>query len=214
MGANQTLRERIADALRQAIIKGELKPGERLQEVEIAQSYNTSRTPVREAFRQLESEGFIVIKPRRGATVTPITAKDVREFYEVKSVLESYAARLAVSQITEAQIDKMEHLNRQLRRCYERSDISGMVPVHNEFHETFVQACGNDRLASLISSLVNQFQRFRIALSHTDAVEDSILIHEQIVAAFRARDAERAASLVAQNSAQGGERLISNLKAA
>ena len=140
--------------------------------------------------------------------------KTLREFYEVKSVLESYAARLSVKRITDAQIDRMEFLNKQLRKCYERSDVSAMVPVHNEFHETFVKACGNDRLSSIIHSLVNQFQRFRIALSHTDAVEESIKEHEEIVAAFRARDEERVCTLVAGNSSRGGELLISNLKAA
>ncbi len=214
MGNHPTLRERIADALRESIIRGELKPGERLQEVEIAASYTTSRTPVREAFRQLESEGFIVIRPRRGAVVSPITAKDIREFYEIKSVLESHAARLAVGNITDQQIAKMEQLNRELERLYRNADISGMIPVHNEFHEVFVRACGNDRLSSLIRALVKQFLRFRIALSHTDAVEKSIELHDDIIMAFRRRDPEAVSRLVAQNSSEGGEHLIENLKAA
>jgi DNA-binding GntR family transcriptional regulator len=207
----QTLRERITESLRESIVKGELKPGERLQEIEIASSYDTSRTPVREAFRQLESEGFIVIRPRRGAVVSPITAKDIREFYEVKSVLESFAARKAALLISSDDIDRMEQLNNELRNCYERSDISGMVPVHNEFHEIFTRASGNQRLITLIDGLVKQFQRYRIALSHTDAVEESIQLHEQIVQAFRERDADRVAFLVGQNSFRGGENLISQL---
>ncbi len=212
MITHQTLRERIAKSLREAIINGQIKPEERLQEVEIAAQYNTSRTPVREALRQLESEGFLVIRPRRGAVVTAITEKDVKEFYEIKSVLESYAARQAAKVISDQEINRMEALNEKLRSCYEKEDIAGMVPAHNAFHEAFVDACGNERLSQLIRQLVAQFQRFRIALSHTQAVEDSIRVHEQIIQAFRARDPERASQLVAMNSSRGGEQLLHALK--
>lgn len=209
---SKTLRERIADALREAIIRGELSPGARLQEVEIAKSYQTSRTPVREAFRQLESEGFVRIRSRRGAVVAPITERDIRDFYELKSVLEGYAARRSISRMSDSDINKMDDLNKRLKTAYEQGNVGEMIPVHNEFHEIFVRACGNERLAELVRSLVNQFQRFRIALSHTDAVEDSIREHDEIISAFRARDEERACNLVQGNAAQGAERLIAKLK--
>lgn len=212
--SQRTLRERIVDGLREAIVKGELTPGTRLQEIEVAERYETSRTPVREAFRQLESEGFLQIKARRGAVVTPITSQDVKEFYELKEVLEGYAAKLASSYLTERDIDRMEQLNDKLLDCYRRGDVAGMIPVHNEFHEIFVQACGNEKLVSLLEGLVKQFQRCRIALSHTAAVEDSIALHQEIIRAFRDRDAERAAQLVAENSRQGSEALLSTLEAA
>jgi DNA-binding GntR family transcriptional regulator len=209
--ADPTLREKIAENLREAIIRGELKPGARLQEVEVALSHNTSRTPVREAFQQLESEGFLTIRPRRGAYVAPLTVQDIQEFYEIKGVLEGYAARIAADRLTEAQIDRMQQLNDELARCFERADVAAIVPVHNEFHDIFVSACGNGRLAALITSLVKQFQRFRIALSHTPAVAESIAIHREIVAAFRNRNAERAADLVTENSRQGCDALLKAL---
>jgi len=211
MNTQSTLRERISDKLRDAIISGEIAPGTRLQEVEIAEQYKTSRTPVREAFRQLESEGFLLIRPRRGAVVSSITARDIREFYEVKSVLESFAAKRAVARISDEDIERMAELNQQMKELYQSSKISKMVPVHNEFHEVFVKAAGNERLASLISSLVRQFQRFRIALSHTEAIEESIRVHEQIIEAFRERNEDKVSELVSQNSHQGGELLINNI---
>lgn len=212
MMGSRTLREKIAESLRESIVKGELRPGERLQEIEIAAQYQTSRTPVREALRQLESEGFLLIKPRRGAVVAPITTRDIQEFYELKSLLEGYAAEKATPQLADRDIDRMERMNDELRRRYERSDIAGMISVHNQFHEVFIHACGNERLAILIKSLVKQFQRYRIALSHTDAVEDSIRIHGEIIQAFRQRNAARAAELVRQNSLQGSEALLARLK--
>ena len=105
----------------------------------------------------------------------------------------------------------MESLNEALRAYYARGDISEMVPSHNAFHEVFVDVCGNERLSQLVRQLVNQFQRFRISLSHTPAIEESLRTHEEIIAAFRARDAERAAELVARNSARGGEQLLEAL---
>ena len=211
---NNTLRERVAESLREAIVKGEIKAGSRLQEVEIAESYQTSRTPVREAFRQLETEGFLLIKPRRGAIVAEITARDIREFYEMKGVLEGYAARKAAENLTDAQIDQMEQLNRQLQECYEKSNVSAMLSIHNQFHEIFVNAAGNEQLALLIRGLVNRFQRYRIALSHTSSILESVSQHEKIVQAFRSRDSELAASLVSLNSQLGSKALMDNLKIA
>lgn len=209
----KTLRERIVDGLREAIVLGEIAPGARLQEVEIAERYHTSRTPVREAFRQLESEGFVRIRARRGAVVTSMTAKDVREFYDIKSVLEGYAARCAAARLTDREIDRMEKLNEELDQCYAQGNVARVVQVHNEFHEAFVRACGNDRLVQLITGLVQQFQRFRIALSHTEAVRDSVELHREIIAAFRARDTQRVEELVARNSLEGSEFLIQGLLA-
>ena len=206
-----TLREQIADSLRQAIVNGALKPGQRVQEIEIAAEYKTSRTPVREALRQLESEGFLHIRPRRGAIVAPITEKDIREFYELKGLLESYAAERAVEYITPDEVERMAFLNRELKELYERGDVQGMLRVHNEFHDTFVKAFGNERLTALVKGLVTQYQRFRIALSHTDAVLESIREHDQIVEAFRARDPKRAAETVKSNSEKSCISLVAKL---
>ncbi len=201
----------IADSLREAIISAEIRAGERLQEVELAERFNSSRTPVREALRQLESEGFITIRPRRGATVAAITSKDIEEFYELKSVLEGFAARQAVTRITDDEVRRMSRLNDKLENLRQKGDIPAMVEVHNRFHEVFVQACGNERLGNLLKNLVNQYQRFRISLSHTDAIVESIEMHRQIVEAFRSRDAELAEELVRRNSLEGSKALLARL---
>jgi DNA-binding GntR family transcriptional regulator len=206
-----TLREVVADKLRRAIVDGSLKPGTRLQEIEIAKRYEASRTPVREALRQLESEGFLLIRARRGAVVAPVTTRDVEEFYEIKEVLEGYAAERAAKQITSEELELMTKLNALLKERYEEHDISGMLECHNQFHQIFVKACGNRRLYLMLDGLITQFQRFRIALSHTDAVRDFVVQHEQIIEALRARDALRAKELVAENARQGKQRLLKRL---
>lgn len=208
MEKHQTLREKIVESIREAIIKGTLKAGERLAESEVAQRYGISRTPVREAFRQLESEGFLVVAPRRGATVSPITEKDVTEFYAIKGLLEGYAARIATNKLTAREIRKMEDLNNELAAHWAREDVQACHRIHNEFHEVFLRACDNDKLFKLVQSLVQQFQRFRLSLSVTGKLQTSIEQHRAIVRAFASRDADLAERLVCENAVNGAETLI------
>jgi DNA-binding GntR family transcriptional regulator len=212
MAKSETQRERIANLVRDLIVTGELEPGARVAEEDIAARYKASRTPVREALRQLESEGFLTILAWRGAVVNPITAEDVEEFYEVKGLLEGYAAQKATSILGDEDIHRMQELNQELKRCYEGGDTDGMIHAHNEFHEVFFQACGNERLSGLIKSLVHQNQRFRIALSYTESIEQSLDVHDQIIDAFRKKDAEQAQALVMQNARDGCESLLKRLK--
>lgn len=212
MSSLVTLREKICASLREAIVNGDILPGARLQEIEIAKNYNTSRTPVREALRQLESEGFVNLRARRGAIVTPITEQDILEFYEIKGVLEAHAAKLAGSRLSESDINRMEDLNRKVEESFLRGEVTETVEAHNKFHQVFVDASGNARLAEMINGLVAQFQRFRIVLSHTETVRESVEQHRDIIAAFRRRDPEGAARMVLENSQKGCEALISKIR--
>ena len=204
----QTLRERIVDMIRTAIVKGELKPGERISEQGLAERFGISRTPIREAIRQLDSEGFLTVIPRRGAVVTPITEKDVRDFYAIKGVIEGYAARIAAEKLTDTEIARMEALNEQLEKYTEDGKVKGMFKSHNEIHEIFVRACGNEKLYQITKNLVQQFQRFRIALSIFGGASQSVHQHRKIIDAFKNRDAAEAERLVWEHARSGGELLI------
>jgi len=157
-----TLRERIVAFVKDSIINGRLKPGERVPEHEIAENFGISRTPIREAFRQLESEGFITVIPRKGAVVSPITAKDVSEFYAIKSLLEGYAAGLACTKFTEKELKKLTQINKQMQKCATKNDVQGFYRLDNQFHEIFLSSCGNDKLCVLAHQIAQQFERFRI----------------------------------------------------
>lgn len=211
LNKNQTLRESIADALRASIMQGHLKPGSRISEPALATQFGISRTPVREAFRQLDSEGFLRVIPRRGARVAPLTERDVREFYEIKAVLESYAARQAADRITDKEIDKMELVNNQMEEAHGRQDFKRLFRLHNEFHEIFIRASGNEELLQLTRSLVAKFQRFRILLTISGKSEGSFPQHREIIQAFRERNMEKAARLVAENAIFGKEVVISKI---
>jgi len=206
-----TLRERIADAIRDEIIHGRLKAGERVSEPEVADRYGISRTPVREAFRQLAAEGFIALTPRRGARVTFLTEKDVSEFYELKSLLEGYAARLATNRLQEKDLQKMEQLNDQIERFHERGDLKKIARVHTEFHNIFLEAAGNEQLSSTLQQLVNKFQRFTILLALSGKNPEAVEQHREIIEAFRMRNAARAEELVKANALLGKELMIKDV---
>ncbi len=207
-----TLRERIVEFIKDSIINGRLKPGERVPEHEIAESFGISRTPIREAFRQLESEGFITVVPRKGAVVSPITAKDVREFYAVKSLLDGYAARLACRKFTEKEIKRLKSLNQQMLRCAEKNDVSGFYRLDNQFHNVFLSTCGNDKLCQLAHQIAEQFKRFRItALSMPGRMRTSITQHREIIEAFAQRNEDLVERLVRENAELSAEILVNEL---
>ncbi len=206
---HQTLREKILENIRDAILKGELKPGERVSEPDIAERYGISRTPIREAFRQLESEGYLTVVPRKGAVVAKHTEKDIEEFYSIKSVLEGYAANLAAEKMTPKDVDKLESINNRLAKLSKTNDVKTFFRVHNEFHEYFIRAAGNQKLLELIHQLLKKFEYLRVAsLSIPGRMEISVHEHKKILEAFRRNDGTTADLLVRKNAAYGGQVLL------
>ncbi|MBI5492683.1 MAG: GntR family transcriptional regulator [Deltaproteobacteria bacterium] len=207
-----TLRERIVDFIKDSVVSGRLKPGERVPEQEIAESFGISRTPIREAFRQLESEGFITVTPRKGAVVSPITDKDVKEFYAIKSLLEGFAARTACQKLTTKEIKRLETLNAQMDRCAEKNDVKGFFKLDNQFHDTFLRACGNEKLCVLVHHLVQQFERFRFtALALPGRMRDSVRQHNGIIEAFKNADTALVETLVRANAERGRDILVEEI---
>lgn len=200
---HQTLRERIVDTIREAIINGILSPGTKISEPELAERFGISRTPIREALRQLESEGFISVMPRKGAVVSELGKKDVEDYYELKSILEGFAARKAVEKVTEKEISKMEDLNRLLEKLTRKGDLRKAFEIHNDFHHVFLKACGNDKLFTITKGLEKQFQRFRMTLSVPGKIEGSIKQHWDIIDAFKRKDEILVEELVRENAYYG-----------
>ena len=207
-----TLREGIVEFIKEAIIKGRLKPGERVPEPELAERFGISRTPIREAFRQLESEGFITFTPRKGAVVSPITDKDVIEFYAIKGLLEGYAAKMACRKIGDKEIQCMQDLNSQMTRCSDKSDVKNFFKLDNQMHDVFLKLCGNDKLCNLIHTIVQQFERFRrAALSLPGRMPSSVKQHAEIIEAFKKREVDLVERLVKANAEMGGELLAQEI---
>ena len=204
-----TLRESILETIRDAIIRGALKPGEKVAEPELAERFGISRTPIREAFRQLESEGYLTVIPRKGAVVVSFSERDVDEFYAIKSILEGYAARRACEKLTTREIDKLQAINDKLGQLAEGGDIKQFFKVHNDFHDLFIRSADNEKLYELIANLVGKFQRLRIAsLSLPGRMRISVQEHDKIIEAFRKRDVDAAERLVRKNAEYGGRVLM------
>lgn len=209
---HQTLREKILETIRDAILRGVLKPGEKVAEPELAERFGISRTPIREAFRQLESEGYLTVIPRKGAVVTALSERDVKEFYAIKAILEGYAARMATKKLSDKEIDKLETINARLQQLADEGDVKNFYRTHNEFHELFIRAADNHKLLELIQQLVMKFNRPRMAsLSLPGRMQISVNEHVKLLEAFKNRNGEQADNLVRKTASLGGQLLIQSL---
>lgn len=209
---HQTLREKILETIREAILKGSLKAGERVSEPELAERFGISRTPIREAFRQLESEGYLEVIPRKGAVVASLSERDIVEFYAIKSILEGHAARVAAERMTTRDVERLEAINERLRHIAESGDVKSFFRVHNEFHELFIKASGNEKLGELINQLVLKFNRLRLAsLSRPGRMEISVQEHLKLIEAFRRHAGDDAENLVRHTATIGADVLIQSM---
>jgi DNA-binding GntR family transcriptional regulator len=201
---NHSLRSRVFHKLREDILSGRYHEHEELREVAIGEELGVSRTPVREAFRQLELEGLIRMIPNKGAYVTGITAKDVRDIYMIRSSLEGMCARLATGQIVKAQMEEMEE-NIYLANFHAaRGHMDQMAELDNRFHQILYEACHSKMLQHLLQDFHQYVIRVRRkTLADINRGEASNEEHRLIMEAIRAGDpdeAERLATLHINNA--------------
>lgn len=155
------LRDVVFESIRGAIISGELKPGERLMEVQLAGKLGVSRTPVREAIRKLELEGLVVMAVRKGAYVADLSIKEITDVLELREALEGLAAGLAADRITEAEIIELQTIAIDFDKALLSDNMEQMVIKDVEFHDKIFKATRNERLVQLTNNLREQVQRFR-----------------------------------------------------
>ncbi len=209
------LREKIASSIRDSIIEGKIKPGERLMEPDVAKTLGVSRTPLREAFLQLESEGFLKVNPRKGALVTETSPKDADETYIIKGALESVAARLAAENITDAQIDELVELNKKMEVIAQskNKDYKSFLELNSVFHQKIYQYSGNEKLTKTINTLRNQTLRYNyIFLSLLSHLDESVSDHYEIVNALKNRRPEAAEAYVKKHNESARKMLINYIK--
>ncbi|MDD6798218.1 MAG: GntR family transcriptional regulator [Clostridia bacterium] len=194
------LRDVVFNTLRQAILKGELEPGERLMEIQLAQKLGVSRTPIREAIRKLELEGLVVMIPRKGAEVARITEKDMRDVLEVRGTLEELAVSLACKNMTDDIIQELKMANKLFESAIVSKDVVKIVDADVNFHDVIYKATDNQRLMQIISNLSEQMYRYRLEYIK-DARSHSILIseHADIISRLQTKDEEGAKSVMNQH---------------
>jgi DNA-binding GntR family transcriptional regulator len=202
------LREKIYKLIKRAILRRELKPGERITEMELSNKFGISRTPIREAFRRLESEGFLTIMPRKGAKVTEINENDVIEFYQIKGALEALAGVLALKYITEEDIKEMEKINNELKKMVlskDENSFEDFNKLHNSFHEKFVLLSNNRLLIEILSKLIKRFMRFRLMVEQSEFIDEVISQHNDIIEAFKDKNPEKVQKSILRNAYFGLE---------
>lgn len=175
------LRDVVFNTLRQAILKGELEPGERLMEIQLAERLGVSRTPIREAIRKLELEGLVIMVPRKGAEVARITEKDLNDVLEVRCALEELAVELACKKITKEQAEKLESTLATFKVAIHGKNLTEMAEMDEKFHMVIYEATANTRLIQTLNNLREQMYRYRVEyLKDKDVYGKLVVEHESI----------------------------------
>lgn len=188
-----SLRGRVFHKIREDILSGVYKQKEELKETALAQDLGVSRTPVREALRQLELEGLVSIIPNKGAYVTGISAKDISDIYNIRSLLEGLCARWAVEYITEYQLEELEEITYLFEFHAEKAHYDQLLELDNKFHEVLYEASNSKILGHMMADFHHYVQRVRkFTISSAVRSVEVNNEHKAIVAALREKNALRA----------------------
>lgn len=180
------LRDVVFNTLRQAILKGELEPGERLMEIQLAERLGVSRTPIREAIRKLELEGLVLMIPRKGAEVAKISEKSLRDVLEVRRSLEELAIELACTRMTGEDIKELEQAQETFRAAVKQGDAMTIAESDEHFHDIIYNGTGNTRLVQILNNLREQMYRYRLEYIKDEDKRQILLVeHDQIFKALR-----------------------------
>ena len=189
----QPLREVVCESLRDAIRRGVLKPGERLMEIQLAEELGVSRTPVREAIRKLELEGYVIMMPRRGTYVASMSIRDINEIFEIRTALESLSNGLAAERITDEELESLQRLLVMIGGYVEEGNMDKIGETDIECHDRLYRAARNSRLVGIISNLREPLTRFRtLSMSYPGRLETTLEEHREIVEAIAEGDVKRA----------------------
>ncbi|MBS0293041.1 MAG: GntR family transcriptional regulator [Proteobacteria bacterium] len=187
----RALYEEVAEQLRQRIFRRELEPGSWIDELKIAEEFGISRTPLREALKVLAAEGLVTMKVRRGAYVTEMSEKDLRDVYHLLSLLESDAAAVVAARASDAQLQQLQALHDELERSTHERDQ--FFSVNERFHMQLLALADNRWRDQMVADLrkVMKLNRHNSLLKQ-GRIEESLSEHRAIMAALRARDAAEA----------------------
>jgi DNA-binding GntR family transcriptional regulator len=196
----RTLRESIYLHLKDAIIKQRMKPNEKLQEKEFARQFGVSTTPVREAFLRLHAEGYINLDAHRTATVKTMSMSDLAEIYQVISVLDGFAARLASKRMNAHAFKTLKNLTVKMEDFFTNDMLDGYLQLNAIIHSFIWKTAGSSYLQSILDNVQNQmlrYQKERLAFySKPNILKKSMDAHRQILNAFRSPDGERIERIV------------------
>lgn len=189
------------DALRDAVLQGRIRPGERLTTMTLCSMLGMSSTPVREAIRRLEAEGLLVNEPHRGVTVNDLDGLDTDEFFAMRPPMESLATRLATPQLTPADLAALADIHAELEHAAAKRDDDELTSANARWHMTIYAACPKRAIVLLVQQLWMPFHwsSVRYWPMHDDLRKATVREHAEIMAALSNRDAERAGQLMREH---------------
>jgi DNA-binding GntR family transcriptional regulator len=200
------------ELIRLAIVEGRLGPGQRLKEEELAREFGISRTPVREALLVLQAEGLVDAMPNRGATVRAHTAQDLDDLYQLRALLEGFAARRAATRLDEAELVFLHESCERFGRLDEH-DVSEIVRENVEFHNTILEGAGSARLIEMTRKTVELPLVYKSYIWYSkDQLRISAHYHRQITRALAARDGDRAEMIMKEHVFEARDLLVGHVR--
>ena len=200
MEEHYSLGGKVFQQLKNSILAGEFENGAELREIALAKKLGVSRTPVREALRQLEQEELVEIYPNRGAYVKGITYKDVEDIFRIRARLEGLCAEMAVSSITHEQLDKLDEIILLSKFYEEKKDMEHLLKMDSQFHEVLFESCGSKMLEHQLKDYHQYVQKARLrSLKRQERAKKSTQEHEEILLAIKDKDAKRADELATRH---------------
>jgi DNA-binding GntR family transcriptional regulator len=185
------LGDQVSQVLTEAILDGTLEGGDQLVEAELQKVFGVSKSPIREALRDLERKGLVVIKPRKGAFVKTVTRKDVEEMFPVRAALEGLAAREAHSRMNGDVLTKMEEKVQKMGKAVEKKDVKAYWEHHYSLHEIFIDASANEMLIKMLRTLRMHTVWYRFSYQYyQEDLRKSLAIHKRILNLFRRKDSD------------------------
>lgn len=208
------LRDVVFLTLRDAILRGDIAPGERLMEISLAKQLGVSRTPIREAIRMLEKEGLAVTEPRRGARVAGMTEKDLNDVLEVRDALDELTVKDACERMTEEDFDKLDQALVEFKDEVSKGNVKEIVEADEAFHNVLYEAARNPKLFDIVQNLKEQMYRYRFEYVK-ELTDYSTLIkeHEMIIDGLRNKDKDNVVAIMHEhlmNQVESVRRTINN----
>lgn len=206
------VRQKVVEVLREAIISGRFAPGERLTERQLCELTGVSRVSVREALRQLESEGLIETQPNRGPVVSRLSHHDAVSLYQMRGALEALAAHLFATAASDAQIKELAAAVAVLQRAYKRRDIEGIVLAKRRFYDVLLEGSGNSMIGPTLRTMYARIDQLRrISLSSPSRAPQSMREIRAVLAAIKRRDAKAAYAASLHHVEQAAKAALANL---
>jgi DNA-binding GntR family transcriptional regulator len=196
----RSLHGELAAQLRDMLMRGELKPGDKISEQMLCSRFGVSRTPLREALKVLANEGVLILSPNRGASVARISPSEVDELFPIMGALEMLAGEAACARATPEDMARLEAMHALMVDAYRRSDSASYLKLNRQIHEAFFEIAANNSLTQMYQTLMVRIHAVRfIAQKSSERWREAVEDHEQMMVALRARDAARLGAILKEH---------------